>query len=268
MRGLYPDEWGLDVIDRHTRGLAALAAAADPATPVPTCGDWTMADLTFHLYEVQHFWANTIEKRPAGPEAYDRPERPADDALPQALNGVTERLQQALDGLDPGAHAWSWSTEPSDHNIAFTLRRQSHEAAMHHIDAAIAVKAAIPEVAPKLAADGLDELIDLMLAGVPAWATFTPGEHIARVRATDTDDEWTFRIGHISGTSTDTGTTYDALPAAELVSGDFEPTATVRGPALDMLRWMWGRGGLDRWDVTGDPATTAAVRDLVIAATQ
>ena len=39
----------------------------DPGTRVPTCPDWTAADLVWHLGEVQWFWSRVIRHRPTPP---------------------------------------------------------------------------------------------------------------------------------------------------------------------------------------------------------
>ena len=53
--------------------LAELGWRCDLTTPVPTCGDWTLADLIWYLAEVQSFWEYIIANRPAGPDRYPAP---------------------------------------------------------------------------------------------------------------------------------------------------------------------------------------------------
>jgi hypothetical protein len=43
--------------------FAGALAAADPTAPVPCCPDWTAADLTWHLTEVQLLWATVVRER-------------------------------------------------------------------------------------------------------------------------------------------------------------------------------------------------------------
>lgn len=49
MPARHPSAVGVDVIRAETLALADVADATDLATPVPTCGAWTMADLVWHL---------------------------------------------------------------------------------------------------------------------------------------------------------------------------------------------------------------------------
>ena len=264
MRGLHPLELDLEQITRHTEGLADLVASNPLTTPVPTCGEWTLADLAYHLFEVQHFWVHIIEGRPAGPETYERPSLPA-DGLEAALRATCERLVGALSDADLDEPAWSWS---DDHTVGFTVRRQIHEALVHHIDGVLAVAAALPPVPGALAADGIDELVDVMLTGIPDWAIFLPAIQVVRLRTTDTDDRWTMSLGHVSGTSSQTGVTYDGLPAAERLGDDMAPDLVIEGSSLDLLLWLWGRTSIDALSLEGDATIAEALRETVASATQ
>src|SRR3546814_12271564 len=51
-------------------------ASIDPATPVPSCPEWTAADLLWHLSGVQDFWSHVVTHRPQAPQDYLEPVRP------------------------------------------------------------------------------------------------------------------------------------------------------------------------------------------------
>ena len=263
MKALHPAALDLDRLALDTATLADIAARHDLATPVPTCGDWDLGELAFHLYQVQHFWSHVIGNRPAGPDVYDRPERPP--ALADALRAGGTELVGHLMAADPADHAWSWS---SDHTVGFSIRRQIHEALVHRIDGDLAIGNTLPAVAPELAADGVDELVDVMLTGIPPWATFVPSIQIVRLIAADTGDQWTMSLGSVSGTSSETGVTYDGLLAADRVADDVHADVTIGGAALDVLLWMWGRGSLEPLTVTGEAEIAADLRATVVSATQ
>lgn len=260
---LHGDALTLDQIAEHTRSLAGIAALADPATPVPTCGEWTMADLAFHLFEVQRFWVHIIGNRPAGPETYEHPEPQADVAF--SLRAINGQLVDLLASADPADTAWSWS---DDQTVGFTIRRQLHEALVHHTDATMAVGLDRPEVPPLVAADGIDELVDVMLTGIPDWATFLPAAEFVRVHCTDTGDQWTMSLGQISGTSSQTGVTYDGLPAADRITDDMRPDLTISGAAFDLLLWLWGRTSPASLTLNGEAEIAERLRATVTAATQ
>ena len=236
----------------------------DLGTPVPTCGDWTLADLIWHLTEVQNFWEYIIGQRPAGPEQYPVPERPADDRVADLLTDRCTHLVGHLDSADPADRAWSWANEQT---VAFTIRRQTHEALVHHIDGVMAVGAEIPSVKPTVAADGIDELVTVMLSGVPPWATFEREHDSLRLIAADTGDTWNLGLGRMTGTSPDSGTTYD-LAAFELLAGLDDPTATIEAASLDLLLWMWGRRSSELLTVTGDTDLATRLRAAIAESTQ
>lgn len=263
MRGLYPDAVGLDVIRDHTIGLAELAAAHDPMTPVPTCGDWRLADLTWHLTEVQDFWAHVISRRPEGPETYDRPVRSPDEALPARLAETNGRLLAALERAPTDDFAWSWS---QDHTVGFTVRRQSHEALVHHIDGILAVGGPLPHVAAELAADGVDELVDVMLCQVPEWATFEPRNAALALVADDTGDRWTIGLG--DGTGTPPGGEPETFPAAERLDDATPADAELSGTAAELLLWLWGRLDVSVLDIGGEPDLAPALRDALLRRTE
>lgn len=255
MNGRYPDVVGTPVISEHALGLAAVARRTPLDTEVATCPGWTMADLVWHLTEVELFWAYVIDRRPNGPEEAVAPTRPPDGELVEGLERAATVLREALEGVDPATPAWSWSD--ADQTVGFTLRRQSHEAVVHHVDGCLAAGVDVPAIPPRLAADGVDEMIGVMLTGVPAWATFERRPGIVALRATDTADTWTVAFGRMLGTSPDTGTEYD-LDALELVDEPAE--AEVAGDAVDLHLWLSGRGDLGRLAVTGDPELAHRLR--------
>ncbi|MGI9605305.1 MAG: maleylpyruvate isomerase N-terminal domain-containing protein [Acidimicrobiales bacterium] len=265
MNGLHLDTLGTDVIRRHSHGLADVANAASLADSVPTCGDWTMADLVWHMIEVQTFWRYILGGRPdARPQTYEEPERLPDVALASALRSGVDDLVHILDGADPGEAAWSWS---SDHTVGFSIRRQSHEALIHHVDGLLAANAPLPVVAPRLAADGVDELINLFIGDLPDWAAWHPGDHTVSLVARDTTDRWGFRLGRMTGTSPKSGKTYD-LVAAEPVPDVEDATLALGGAAIDLLLWLWGRGDLGALARSGDVAVAGTVREMLTNATQ
>ncbi len=264
MAGAHPDAVGPHVVATHGHGLAELARRHAATTPVPTCGDWSLADLVWHLAEVHDFWAHTIEHRPAGPDTYSRPDRPPDDELAGLLDDRCERLVGLLAATDPDEHAWSWSAERS---VRFTIRRQSHEALIHHVDGVLAVGSPLPAAPSPLAADGVDELVTVMLAGVPDWAEYHPSDRTLRLVATDTGDRWELEFGRMTGTSPDTGRTYDVV-ALEVLDRLDRPTTTISAPALELDLWMWGRADHAALTVTGDPLGASRLRELVVDTTQ
>ena len=112
-----------------------------------------------------------VEHRPKGPDEYPEPERPADYA--DLLAFYDEQFTALVDALaeaDPADEAWTWHSE--HHDVAFIYRRQAHEALIHRRDAELAAHTISPFPAD-LAADGVDEVLDVMYGGCPPWGAFS-----------------------------------------------------------------------------------------------
>lgn len=246
----------LDLITTWTDRLADLVAAA-PEAPVAACPGWTLHDLGLHLLEVHTFWTFIIESRPAGPDGYAAPEAPPADALGGALRRQVRELAGALDSSNPADEAWSWAVEQT---VGFTLRRQTHEALIHLFDAVLAVDGApAPEVPLGVAADGVAEMFDVMLGGLPSSWTFVPDGVTFRLEATDAARSWTLGFGEFAGVMRDgremSGT---ALAPASTDA----PDVVISGTALDLDLWLWGRAGTDTLTITGDTAVATRLRAL------
>jgi len=265
MDPLHGDALIIEQIRESTNVLADLLDAHDPGLQVPTCGDWTLADLVWHLTEVQVFWAHIIGNRPAGPDSYTPPARPHDAELAVGLRASSEQLAELLLAADPTEQAWSWST---DHTVGFSIRRQIHESLVHSIDGILAAGQRLPDVPPQLAADGIDEMVRVMITGAPSWAGFDPGSSSIELRASDTGDRWLLRAGRVVGTEPVSEREMD-LPSYELTDG-VAPSAMVEAPALDLLLWMWGRLDDVYVELTPDAETShaALLRSTILAATQ
>lgn len=237
-------------------------AACDPDARVPSCPDWTAADLLWHLATVQHWWAEVLEARPAEPEEVE-PARPETwDELLAAFDRWSSDLVAALEAADPSDAAWNWS---DDHTVGFILRRQAHEALVHRVDAELAA-GLTSDVDPVLAADGVHEVLAVMYGGCPPWGTWEPGEQLMRVDSTDTGEEVWLRFGTFSGTDPDSGRSYVAEEDFHVVEApglDVEPEVVVDGPAAALDLWLWSRGDDAEISVAGDEATYARFRALV-----
>ncbi|GHI04550.1 hypothetical protein AQI88_37315 [Streptomyces cellostaticus] len=145
---------------------AVVTSGADLAAPVPTCPDWSLEDLVRHMGGALR-WVDALvrgraqenipwEQVPLG----GGPEKRGDaEALDQWLAETGELVVGALREAGPDTGVWSW-TGMSD--AGFWARRMAHEITVHRADATLAVGAPY-EVAPEIAADALDEWLDISL---------------------------------------------------------------------------------------------------------
>ncbi|GGW75157.1 hypothetical protein GCM10010503_60920 [Streptomyces lucensis JCM 4490] len=155
-----------DEIDHQVQQLrAVVTSGADLAATVPTCPEWSLEDLVRHMGGALR-WVDTLvraraqenipkERVPfgAGPE-----ERGDAAALDKWLAQSGELVVGALREAGPGTAVWTWA---GNRDCGFWARRMAHEITVHRADAVLA--AGLPyEVAPDIAADALDEWLELV----------------------------------------------------------------------------------------------------------
>lgn len=244
----------------HLRAESARArevlALCDPGARVPSCPDWSAADLLWHLVTVQWFWSRAVIDRPAEVDKAQEPARPATYAeMLDEFDRWSAALVGALDGVDPREEAWTWSGDVGDHTIGFIVRRQAHEALIHRIDAEMAagVASAVPA---ELAADGVHEVLAVMYGGCPPWGSWSPIPHYARLDCTDTGDEVWIQLGLFSGTDPRSGEAIADEVDFHVVDApaDLEPEVVVDGPAAALDAWLWHRADDRDLSVAGDRA--------------
>ena len=220
----------------------------EPSARVPGCPDWNAGDLLWHLTEVQNFWAWVVENRPSAPDDLTRPERPTSyDELLTLFDDRSQALVTALESADPKDVAWTWSSEQS---VGFTFRRQAHEALIHRLDAEQAA-GSVTDLDARLAADGVEEILDVMFGGLPHWGTFTGAEQFVRVDSIDTDQHVWVELGRFTGTDPQ-GATHDQDDIRMVDDPGREPDVVVSGNAADLDAWLWNRRGDDAITVAGD----------------
>ena len=140
-----------------------------------------------------------------------------------------------------GPEAGSATWHPEDQTVGFWYRRMAHEAAVHRVDAEAAF-AEITPVAPDLAVDGVDEILQLFLGGdwsnQPAdeWRGISPEAGAGRpVEVIAGDHSWRVTLHP---------------ERVDVVDGPGEAVATIGGDPSDVMLWLWrrlptepGRGG-------------------------
>ena len=236
---------------RESARFAAAVAEAVPAAPVPTCPEWDVDDLLWHLAEVQWFWGTIVRQAlQAPPPAEIRPERPASRSeLASFYAAVSAELASALGSAAPQDPVWTWS---GDHTVGFVRRRQAHEALIHRIDAELTIGSRTP-MDPQLSDDGIDEALRVMYGHAPDWATFSPsGAGVIRLRAADTGSTWLVSPGRLTGTDPDDSTPVDEACLDVADDRGAEAEATLTGSAADLDCWLWRRPTIATLEPAGD----------------
>jgi uncharacterized protein (TIGR03083 family) len=220
--------------EENARFAAAAGAARQQhgwRARVPGCPEWDLADLVWHLAEVQHFWAWLVRTSATSPAGYPQPSRPDDGSLLDWAAEQSHELTDALTRARPTDPVWTWAPQQ---DVAFVLRRQAQEATVHRVDAE-QVLGRVTGIAAEVGLDGVDEWLELMVpaafpGGVPTGAfpvVFRP---------------------------TDAGAERVLFPEA-----DAAPAHVLTGPAGDLLLVAWRRLPLSAVAVEGDADKTDAL---------
>jgi uncharacterized protein (TIGR03083 family) len=243
-----PDERYYAELAAQTARIAEVLHDVDPALTVPTCPEWTVADLVQHVGIAVRWPAMIIERRSASPIAQsetDDAEPPKDaDARAAWLRAGAERLARAVQEHGSAQPIWTWSF---DRTARFWLRRITHDILIHRIDAE-SVTAAFTPIAADLAADSITDHLDtfrvLSSGGAgrhPINALRGTGETL-HLHATDHESgEWLIR-------REPNGIAWE--------SGHAKADVAVRGSAQDLLLLIHRRVAHEdlKLDVFGDEA--------------
>ena len=228
---------------------------------VPSCPGWKVRDVVQHTGVVQRQKEQIVRERwmGTGPDLMD----PPPTGLVEWFLAGSEKLLTTLAQTDPGIPVYSWF--PPEQNVGFWYRRMAHETAIHRVDAELG-HGTINPIDSGLAADGIDEVLTVMMEGFPAWATSTPSNQTLRIELDDQADSWSLRLITWTGVGPESGTKYRDEPGVvfELVD---EPTTVMRGHASDLDLFLWGRGPKDALSVEGEASLVDTLRSIAAAAT-
>ncbi|MFN0091322.1 MAG: maleylpyruvate isomerase family mycothiol-dependent enzyme [Acidimicrobiales bacterium] len=213
--------------------MAALPDSALAVT-VPSCPDWDVAALLAHTGWVYR-WVSYVLG--LGPD-----ERPARDGAP-TWNGegdvrawFGEGLDAVLAELAAADPERPVATLVGRQPTAWWVRRLAHETAIHRWDAQRALGEPEPH-ADALAADGVDELLEVMVPRRFDYAGFAGHGETLHLHATDGEGEWLITVGP------------DSLSWER---GHAKGDVAARGPLSDLFLFVWNRVGPDRFEVFGN----------------
>lgn len=238
-------DW-VTVVEDEGAVLAAAAATGLEAS-VPAAPGWAVSELLRHTGQI---YARTSVIVRTG--TMERPSRRNGMLTDAPTDGVVEWFRSTLDELvadlqsieDPDRPAWSFS---ADHQtMGFWTRRMAHETVVHRVDAEQATGRTVGPIDPALAVDGIDELFSVFVPSLGADRSPGDGRSV-HLHTTDGDGEWLIRFDP-GAVSVD----------RQHAKGD----VAVRGPADELLLWLWGRRPLHGLDVIGDPGPADALRTI------
>lgn len=214
----------LDHLRKDAASFIDALRGADLDAHVPSCPDWCLSDLAWHVIEVQHFWHWVLHIQTLDPSGYPEPERVGDSELVATLEAGVDALVEVLAATRPETEVWTWSHE---RNAGFLQRFLPHEMAIHRWDAQYAVGPPDP-IDEALALDGLDIFREFL---VPP---------------------------HVDGAFV-----VQPTGAKPVVVGGMEPVAVLSGDASDLLLTLWRRLPIANVVTNGDPDTARAYLDHI-----
>jgi uncharacterized protein (TIGR03083 family) len=198
---------------------------------VPSCPDWDVAALVWHMGEVLRFWAEIVGQQAQAPI---RPEQvqPANDVLIGWFREGLEQTAAILEQADPAAPLWTWTS--TNDTAGWIQRRMAHETAVHRWDGE-AASGQTTAIDRDLALDGIDEFVDVFLPEADASSDF--GHGTIHLHATDGEGEWLLACdGH----------------DVQVTRGHAKGDVAVRGGASDLLLMLWRRVSPDGLELFGD----------------
>jgi uncharacterized protein (TIGR03083 family) len=229
--------------DAYLAAVAADGAAlADAARlgleqPVPSCPGWSVQDLLEHTGGVHQWVTETVRTGSLTRiSRRDLPPPPGKEDLIAWYEVGVGVLVSVLRDADPDAPVWNWG--PGRQVGSFWPRRMAHETAVHRWDGQAAHGVQQP-VATDLAVDGIDEIIRIGLSADVADKPEATLGGTFHVHTTDAEGEWLVEVSDGKVHVRD-----------EHGKGD----AAVRGPASDLLLFLWGRQPAAPLEVFGDRA--------------
>ena len=243
----------IDFVEEYAAAAERLAVAVawcDLKAPVRHCPGWSTYDVVVHLGNV-HAWAATIvETGRTAAEQNDEPSSTRPRTVSAWYAGKAEDLYQVLRQTPPDRPCWNFVTR--DGTVGFWRRRQLHETTIHHVDLDVAAGRS-PDVAPVIAADGVDEVLTAMSRRMHQRGRGAQLERPLGLSCSDTGDAWVVAPA--------------ADPAAPFTVEGPGPGAAAHGPVdrveapADVLyQLLWKRLSLDEAGlrVDGDAARVAA----------
>jgi uncharacterized protein (TIGR03083 family) len=189
----------LNAVVEQTSTFADWVDGKDATAPVPTCPEWTLADLVDHIGATQKMVAMLVAEKLTEPSAAFAAyvPAPADSTQWGAwLNGTAAEAKRAYDAAADDTPVW----DPNGGVVGapYWARRLFAEACVHRADAAATVGTSY-ELPPEHAAAAIEDWLDTMTSPTywqskPHYAEAMRGDgQTLHLHTTDAPGEWVAR---------------------------------------------------------------------------
>jgi uncharacterized protein (TIGR03083 family) len=191
---------------------------------VPTCPGWHIGSLVSHTGRGHRWAAANLEsgRRVRFRELAAAPDEPA--ALPSWYREGLAHLLGVIDEVDPLAPVWTFGSSGGQ-RAWWWARRMAQETGIHRWDADHAAGETPARFDPEVAAAGVDEyLADFLPRLAPERFGGLGGS--LHLHTTDAEGEWVIDLDQ---------------PGSPVRREHAKSDTAVRGPASDLLLWLWNR---------------------------
>jgi uncharacterized protein (TIGR03083 family) len=203
----------------------------DRSAPIPWSDRWTVGTVARHVSATHHVITEVIRGRPdADFGLFGELQTPSKDApeFVEWFRSGTSSLLEQLGNVRADAKCWSWY-EPGG-CVGWWARRMAHEALVHRADTDAAAGQEF-SVTPEIAADAIDEYLDVFVAASRSGSD-APAGPLVSFECTDASDRWWLDLSRRG----DRVVSREALAAS----------VRIRGRARDLLLIVWGRVPISR----------------------
>jgi uncharacterized protein (TIGR03083 family) len=242
----------LSIISEETSHIVE-AFERDRSAAVPWSDRWSVGTVARHVAGTHHVVAEIVRGRPdADFGLFNDLQTPTKDS-PEFVDWFrsgTDSLLGQLSSVPAEDECWSWFA--SGGHVGWWARRMAFEAVIHRWDADAAQGREFA-VAPDIAADGIDEYLDVFV-GASRAAVDAPAGPTIGFECSDRTDLWWLDL---------------SARGDRTVCRDLRPASVrIRGTAQELLLFVWGRvpvsdetgveafgdvGILDQWSVLIPP---------------
>jgi len=230
---------------------------------VPSCPEWTVADLVQHVGAV---YLHKVATMRAGAIPSPWPPAGLNDEEPVALLDrayaelIEEFARHAPEDFSP-----TWY-DP-DQTVGFWIRRMAQETVIHRLDAELAADLPVAPIPDDLAIDGIDELLKIFVA----YDAKKYPEDYAEVLSASPGWSYTINSAGVEWLIGTSPGSFSVGGGPGMTVPDFSNTdVKISGTPTAVLRWAWNRetpGETSTVTIEG-PADLTEFRRCVTIATQ